>query len=269
MKQTLFLILLVCTSLNSKGQIVINEINYKDAIGFETKDWIELHNRSNDVINISNWVFKDSDDLHEFVIPNGTTIAPHSYLVLAQFLTEFQTYFPNVTNVIGDFVFGLSGGGELIRLFDDNEVLIDFVEYDDEAPWPTEPDGNGPTLELKNPFWDNNLPASWAASIPPTGTHGTPGEVNSTNVLGIDEFNTYKVVIYPNPMSERAIVSIDDFTEELSLVIYDLLGKEIQKYQSTSGEFLIDRKDLNSGIYIVKLFEESNSVIYIQKLIVK
>ena len=113
--------------LNSNAQIVINEINYKDALDFETKDWIELYNNGGSSVDISNWVFKDNDDLHEFVIPNGTIMQSSSYLVLVQSLVDFQALFPNVSPVIGSFEFGFSGGGELIRLFNDNGDLVDFV----------------------------------------------------------------------------------------------------------------------------------------------
>jgi hypothetical protein len=34
--------------------------------------------------------------------------------------------------------------------------LIDSVAYKDADPWPTEPDGNGPSLELKDAGSDNN-----------------------------------------------------------------------------------------------------------------
>ena len=47
---------------------------------------------------------------------------------------------------MGDFEFGLSGDGELIKLFDSNGSLVDEVEYDDIAPWPIEADGEGATL---------------------------------------------------------------------------------------------------------------------------
>ena len=41
MKKTLLLISLIVLSINANSQIVINEINYKDAIDFPTKDWVE------------------------------------------------------------------------------------------------------------------------------------------------------------------------------------------------------------------------------------
>ena len=55
-------------------------------------------------------------------------------------------------------------------------AAIDFVEYDDDLPWPLDADGEGPTLELKNPSLDNLLPQNWMASE----GNGTPGLINST-----------------------------------------------------------------------------------------
>jgi hypothetical protein len=268
MKHVLLLQIIFLFGFSMNGQIVINEINYKDAIGFETKDWIELYNNGNVAVNISNWVFKDNDDLHEFVIPGGTAMAPNSYLVLVQSLADFQIYFPGVTNVIGDFPFGLSGGGELIRLFDNNEVLKDFVEYDDEAPWPIEPDGNGPTLELINPNLDNALSSSWAASIPPNGEHGTPGSQNSTFLLGTDDYSSSTVSIIPNPLSSTSQVKVNNVASPLRLVIYDLLGREIQVMRSDSSNFILKREQFNTGIYILKLMTDTNTILEIQKLIV-
>ena len=255
--------------LNSNAQIVINEINYKDALDFETKDWIELYNNGGSAVDISNWVFKDNDDLHEFVIPNGTVMQSDSYLVLVQSLTDFQVLYPAVSPVIGSFEFGLSGGGELIRLFDNNENLVDSVEYDDEDPWPTEPDGNGPTLELISPNLDNNLASSWAASIPPDGVHGTPGEINSTFILGVEDFNTRIVSLYPNPLITTTTLLTSNENSSLELVIIDMLGREVKRIKSNSNRITIEREDLKAGMYILKLSSESGSAYHTQKLIVK
>ena len=50
-----------------------------------------------------------------------------------------------------------------------------IVEYDDDSPWPSSADGNGSTIELKNPNLDNEQPENWAASA----EFGTPGKTNS------------------------------------------------------------------------------------------
>ena len=269
MKKLLLPFSLILFLLNANAQIIINEINYKDAIDFETKDWIELYNNGGSSVDVSNWVFKDDDDLHEFVIPNGTIMQASSYLVLVNSLVDFQALFPAVSPVLGDFDFGLSGGGELIRLFDDNEVLVDFVEYDDEDPWPTEPDGNGPTLELLSPNLDNNLASSWAASIPPDGVHGTPGDINSTSLLGLEDVHTSIISIYPNPLIRNSTILFSNETSSLELFIYDMLGREVKKIKSDSNKIIIERNDLKAGVYILKLTTDGHSAFHTQKLIVK
>ena len=84
---------------------------------------------------------------------------------------------------------------------------MDFVEYDDEIPWPTEPDGNGPTLELIDPFSDNNLAENWQASE----GYGTPGSINSNNLLienPISQPNKLNIFNnYPNPFNPSTTIS--------------------------------------------------------------
>ena len=139
-------------------------------------DWVELHNPTNESIAIGWWEFKDGDDTHVFIIPENQVLESGAYLVLCKDSLAFNDNFPNVSNFIGEFDFGLNGGGELVRLFDAEELPVDEVNYDDSSPWPLEPDGNGPTLELIHPSLDNDLGVNWAAS---DNNGGTPGVVNS------------------------------------------------------------------------------------------
>lgn len=159
--------------------VVINEINYKSADDFDPGDWVELHNNSDQAIDLSNWQFHD--DNNSFAIPVGTTLPARSYLVLCQDLNDFQTLFPTVTNAIGDLGFGLSSNGENLRLQDSVGTLIDQVEYHFQPPWPTSPNALGPTLELLRPALDNAMARAWRSAIPgfTTAPHGTPGGPNS------------------------------------------------------------------------------------------
>ena len=61
--------------------------------------------------------------------------------------------------------FGLSGGGDQVRIYNNFGTLIDSLEYDDIEPWPNSPDGNGYTLELINLDLDNSVASSWSSSI--------------------------------------------------------------------------------------------------------
>ena len=108
---------------NNISHIVINEINYHSSDNFDPEDWVELYNNSDSDMDISGWQFKDENDSHTFVIPINTIIPANDYLVLCKNSEDFSQLFPNVTNYIGDFNFGLSGGGELIRLYNCQEVL--------------------------------------------------------------------------------------------------------------------------------------------------
>ena len=130
-------------------KIVINEINYNSSLSFNTEDWIELYNNSEQSVDLSNWIFKDSDDSHVFIIPQGITLNPSDYIVLCIDTSLFKPLFPIAQNSIGNVGFGLSGSGELIRLYDSQMNMIDSLIYDDAFPWPTAPDGNGPTLSFK------------------------------------------------------------------------------------------------------------------------
>ncbi len=69
----------------------------------------------------------------------------------------------------------LSNGGELVTLNGPlGEVLQSFT-YSDLAPWPTEADGNGKSLEIVDPLGDPDDPANWRASFYRGGSPGIAG----------------------------------------------------------------------------------------------
>ena len=155
--------------------IVINEINYNSTDNFDSDDWVEIYNSSNDTIDISSWLLKDEDDEHIFTVPSNIKILPEQYIIFCKDTIKFTELFPDVESYYGNLGFGLSGGSDLVRLFDYTGSLVDTVRYDDDDPWPLSADGNGPTLELKHPTLDNALWESWSASE----GYGTPGAQNS------------------------------------------------------------------------------------------
>ena len=182
----IFLILFLCGCENTitdnssentaNHRIVINEINYHSPFDSNSEDWVELYNPTNETIDISTWKFYGDDAM--FIIPENTILLPNQYIVLCENSNLFSEIFPNISNFIGNLGFGLKGSGELLRLFDSDDLMVDEVEYDDISPWPETPDGQGPTLELIDSLSDNALGGSWGAS---NSNGGTPGEVNSVS----------------------------------------------------------------------------------------
>jgi len=252
-------IVAVFTPTTSTPKIVINEINYNSSDDFDPGDWIELYNNDTTTVDLSNWVFKDGDDAHEFIIPSGTIMLPNTYLVLTQEITDFQTLFPDITPVLGSFSFGLSGGGELIRLFDATGAMIDKVDYDDAEPWPVQADGDGPTLELTNPNYDNILASSWHSSNTTTASHGTPVALNSMVNVGLFEKEIAPFSIYPNPMEKETKISINDNIQitKGKAIIYSVLGKIVLSKEFKTNSIMLRPSKLNSGVYICKIFNES------------
>ena len=155
--------------------VVINEINYNSLDSFDPDDWVEIYNSSSESIDLGSWLLKDENDDHIFTVPSNTILLPDQYLVFCTDTIKFTALFPDVNPYYGNLGFGLGGGGDFVRLFDYNGLLVDIVEYDDIAPWDTLADGSGPTLELNHPSLDNTLGENWSASQ----DYGTPGAVNS------------------------------------------------------------------------------------------
>ena len=215
-----------------QNMIVINEINYNSNNDFDSGDWVELYNHSNLDVDISQWQFLDSDDSHVFIINDGVTLGSGEFLVLCRDSSDFSQVYPGVQNFIGETDFGFSNGGELLRLLDNNGGLVDFVSYDDSAPWPVEADGGGVTLELLNPTLDNNSFESWAVSAVELGT---PGQQNSSfDALSNDANELLPSVFalhqnYPNPFNPSTNINYDLPEEShVTVTVFDIIGKHVK-----------------------------------------
>ena len=244
----------------SRG-IVINEINYNSANDFDTWDWVELYNRTDSSVNLSEWYFSDSDDNHKFIIPSETILNSKDYLVLVQNDSAFVNRFPDTKNYIGELGFGFNGSGELLRIFNETDQLIDSLTFGDSLNWPIEADGNGATLELIDAESDNSLAENWKASI----GHGTPGKINSI-VTNIKEYENLIIPDryslsqnYPNPFNPSTTINYSLPQKGfISLKVYNLLGEEVRTLfegikQSGNYTARFDSEELASGVYLYKL----------------
>ncbi len=269
---------------NYKNDIVINEINYDSSPDFDTEDWIELYNNSENDVDVSGWIFKDKDNDHKFVLPEGTVLQENNYLVLCRDTTAFINLFKTQDgyksiNYIGNFNFKLSSKGELIRLYNKSNELVDSLTYDDKSPWPVEAKGNGPTLELLNPSLDNSIAANWGIS----NNHGTPGRQNNSFIVSIKGKNKKSLTKfelkqnYPNPFNPTTTIKyqIPNVTSgfslrEVTLKIYDVLGKEVatlvnKKQLPGIYQVAFNGSKLASGIYYYRL--KSGNYIETKKMI--
>ncbi len=110
--------------------IIFNEISYYQPEGDTTGDWLELYNNSLKSLDISGWGFSDKSFKKRFVIPEGTEVASKGYLVLTENLIKFRgLYSADSIVAIGDFDFGLSSKGELLKLYDKEGLMVDSLTF--------------------------------------------------------------------------------------------------------------------------------------------
>ncbi len=92
------------------GAIVINELLAKPTAG--GYDWIELHNTTDQTLDIGGWFLSDSaDNLTKYEIAAGTTIPPQGFLVFTE-----DRHFGKAGTPGGHQSFGLSQAGETVYL---------------------------------------------------------------------------------------------------------------------------------------------------------
>ena len=155
------------------SKLLITEIMYHPpsigAVDSDEFEFVELKNAGATTINLSGLRFTGIN----FVFPNGTTLAPGQFFVLARNAAQFAVKYPGIA-VGGVYSGRLDNGGETVTLSHALGALVLSVSYDDLAPWPVAPDDFGfslvPVQPNSNPDPDNS--ANWRASTFPGGSPG-------------------------------------------------------------------------------------------------
>ncbi|MGH2271610.1 lamin tail domain-containing protein [Anaerohalosphaeraceae bacterium U12dextr] len=167
-----------------KPLVVINEIHYHPDNNKEPVEFIELFNAGAQPIDLNGWKLEDAVS---YTFQGVPVMAPGEYVVVCQSPAAFAAKFKRTA--YGPFEGKLSNEGDRIVLRDATGSKIDEVEYKGEFPWPIAANGEGASMELINPYLDNNLGGSWRSSgyhnARPEYAYGTPtpGLQNSVYAL--------------------------------------------------------------------------------------
>ena len=154
----------VFVSVPGRLDLVINEIHYDSSPKTEKTEFVELYNNRDNELDISNWSFTDGI---EFTFPEGTRLSKGAYFVLAEDAAAFEKKYGRKPD--GTYIGQLSNGGEELSLLDAAGERADLVDYGVGFPWPTTPNGEGPSMQLLNPRLDNDLGGSWRPAAPTPG----------------------------------------------------------------------------------------------------
>ncbi|MEO8350396.1 MAG: lamin tail domain-containing protein [Chthoniobacteraceae bacterium] len=155
------------------GQVRITEMMYHPADP-GTVEFIELHNTGSAMVNLQGLSFDAGHPFDAFTFGN-TPLPAGGYAVITNSTAAFQARYGFAPAAEWPAEGGLSNGGERVTLRDDTGAIIHDFTYDNSTPWPTAPDGEGPSLVVIDPFGDYDDPSNWRASYEIGGSPGGPG----------------------------------------------------------------------------------------------
>ncbi len=232
---------------------VVSEINYNSLPAYNPGDWIEIWNNGATTLDLSGWVFRDADNGNMYALPNETILNADERLVFSDSLTSFTEKFSSVENVIGEFDFNLSNGGDAVRLYDNTGMQKYSVRFNDLLPWPTDADGDGFTLELMEPEGNPNDATAWVAGC----IYGSPGKPFILPCSdAIESLDDPLFIIYPNPFNENVFITLRNSVFLENLFISDLQGRKIVALNASGDITWWDGKDDSNkkvapGVYFI------------------
>ena len=175
------------------GPIVINEIMYNPAN--DEAEFIEIQNITSAAITLNDgagqaWQFVNGID---YTFPAGEVLPASGFALVVQgedggnaeqTAADFRTAH-NVPAGVAIYAYeptangSLDNGGEELQLARPSplvagQIIVDEIDYEDSFPWPTGPDGTGPSLSKLAPDPFGNEPSNWGTG----SVGGTPGRMN-------------------------------------------------------------------------------------------
>ena len=221
--------------------LVISRIHYHPMdlpeINGNQLEFIQINNNGDEDVDLTGYYLRELGITYRF--PNGSHLAARDSLVLCSDSSTYIQYY----NIIpfGEYNRKLSNKSENIVIADAWGNVIDEVHYADSEPWPTEPDGNGPYLQLIDLDLDNSLPENWTYRY---------------FFDNVDEISDNHTSIYPNP--SNGIINISSSKEMIAYQVYDIQGKLLISNILSNNYGTIDIKNLESGLYILKIQYSDN-----------
>lgn len=181
--------------------IVINEIMYKPPVTQESSEFVELFNRGEKPVDLTDWSLTGGID---YTFPAGTKLKAGDYLVVAADAGLLRSIHGNI-NVLGNFSGKLNNDGDLLRLLDARGNLVNEVDYRPGGDWPVLAHGGGSSMELINPWMDNRLASAWRDS-----DESAKPKFKSYYASGLYESNALLTPILPTDINELHFYLVSD-----------------------------------------------------------
>lgn len=201
----------------------------KSQPGVSNAEYIELFNPNPVPINLSNWFISDDNTARKQKIPEGYSISPNGYFVIASDSSIFNFSSASALNTIVLPGFpSLNNDEDAVYLYDATAQIIDEVHY--LSTWDIE---KGCSLERINRRNPNNR-QNWRSSVALQG--GTPGLPNS--VAQNKPLASVGLEVTPKIFTPNGDKNADEICFQyrlpfpsalLTIEIYDLEGRLINR----------------------------------------
>jgi hypothetical protein len=260
------------------GDIIFNEILFNPPpYGY---DYIELYNRSADIINCTDlWISSRDPDGNlkdpVNIIKEDRAFFPGDYLVLTENPDWIVHHYPNAAD---SAMIQISSMPSLpddlgkVVLFNVAEDIIDELDYDHHWHSPLLTNESGVALERIRTDLPTALPSNWTSATATTG-YGTPGYKNaeySSDSTSVDFISVEPKIFSPDMDGYKDFLFINYQLPAAGFVgsvsIYDVFGRVVRKLVDnilwgTTGSFRWDGLDENQRplpmghyVLIIQLF---------------
>ncbi len=224
---------------SSNTSIVVNEIMADNATtakdpSAQYDDWVELFNKSNAEVDISDWFLSDdANNRGKFKFPVGTKIAANGYLIVWADEDGKQTGL--------HANFKLSASGEAVYLYDKDTLQVDgitFTAQKTDISFARKPNGTG-NIGFFSPTFNAN---------------------NNSAVSSTFDIDDTAILMYPNPTNTEGVTIEVNFNQTTRVQVYTVLGQMIHN-NVFNGKTHINTANWQRGVYIVKIGNVSKKLV--------
>ncbi len=220
--------------------LVISRIHYHpadiDSINGNRLEFIQINNNGDEDVDLTGFYLRELGVTYTF--PIDSHLAARDSLVLCSDSATYIDFYHHIP--FGEYDRKLSNKDENIVLADAWGNVIDEVHYYDSEPWPSEPDGFGPYLQLIDLDADNSLPENWIAA---------------EFYDNVETVSDHDFAVYPNPSNDVLhIISDEEFT---TVEVIEMTGKMIVK----TTENMVDVSSIPNGLYVLKINTKRHAIV--------
>ncbi|WP_298898768.1 endonuclease [uncultured Psychroserpens sp.] len=236
---------------SSGGDIDIFFSEYIEGSG--TNKVLEIANFTGAAVDMSIYTLKLSANGNAnwsttYTFPNNTTINNQGVYVIANGGSIVCTSeYDDINNAITSF-----NGNDAIGLFK-NDILIDILgdfnssaNYAQNTTLVRKPEIDRPTTTFDINEW-NSFASNNCDDL---GTH--------IQTLDVEDFTVTDIKLYPNPVKGNEVTIVSN--EDISVEVYDLLGKKVSEQNITLEHQTLDISGLSKGMYIIRLNSSKGSI---------